>query len=144
MREYKKRLTTNNSKEYDPKCDFCIDCKHFGKDCGYDKPNGTCDNYRRFNLIYNRLTELEDIEEVLRCDLINLFKALKQGYIYVKLEDGIIKREVDMLDFKEGVRCVLFDKSCQVDNNLQCYDMLNYIQDYGKSWALTEKELEEE
>ena len=91
-----------------------------------------------------KLAKLEDLEEELGCDLITLFKALKQGYIYVKLEDGIIKREVDMLDFKEGVRCVLFDKSCQVDNNLQCYDMLNYIQDYGKSWALTREELEVE
>lgn len=137
------RLTTNNLKDFDPKCDFCIDCKYFGKYCGFDKPNGTCVNYKRFNAIYSRLAELEDIEEVLRCDLINLFKALKQGYIYVKLEDGIIKREVDMLDFKEGVRCVLFDKSCQVDNNMQCYQMLNYIQDYGKSWALTREELED-
>ena len=85
MIEYKKRLTTNNIKDYDPRCDFCIDCKHFGKDCGYDKLNETCINYKRFNAIYSRLSELEDIEEVLRCDLIKLFKALKQGYIYVKL-----------------------------------------------------------
>lgn len=92
----------------------------------------------------DKLCLLEDIEDELGCDLINLFKALKQGYIYVKLEDGIIKREVDMLDFKEGVRCVLFDKSCQVDNYMQCYQMLNYIQDYGKSWALTKEELKEE
>ena len=144
MREYKKRLTTNNVKDYDPEYDFCIGCKYSGEPNGCNCPNGPCDNYMRFNAIYSRLAELEDIEEVLRCDLIKLFKALKQGYIYVKLEDGIIKRDVDMLDFKEGVRCVLFDKSCQVDNNLQCYDMLNYIQDYGKSWALTKEELEEE
>ena len=98
----------------------------------------------RENIVLTKLKHFEDIEDELGCDLINLFKALKQGYIYVKLEDGIIKREVDMLDFKEGVRCVLFDKSCQVDNNLQCYGMLNYIQDYGKAWSLTKEELEVE
>ena len=144
MREYKKRLTTNNSKEYDPKCDFCIDCKHFGKDCGYDKPNGTCVNYKRFNAIYSRLAELEDIEEVLGCDLITLFKALKQGYIYEKLEDEITKRDVDMLDFREGIKGVCLDKSYGIDNYKQCYQTLKYINGYGKSWALTREELEEE
>lgn len=91
-----------------------------------------------------KLAKLEDIEEELGCDLITLFKALKQGYIYEKLEDEITKRDVDMLDFKEGVRCVLFEKSCEIDNYMQCYQMLNYIQDYGKSWALTKEELKEE
>ena len=125
------RLTRDNDTQYDLIGNYNSNIEEF------------TNNHKLRNSVLNKLGQLEDIEEELECDLITLFKALKQGYIYVKLEDGIIKREVDMLDFKEGVRCVLFYKSCQVDNNLQCYDMLNYIQDYGKSWALTREELEE-
>ena len=126
------RLTKDNDTQYDLIGNYNSNIEEF------------TNNHKLRNSVLNKLGQLEDIEEELGIDLITLFKALKQGYIYVKLEDGIIKRDVDMLDFKEGVRCVLFDKSCQVDNNMQCYQMLNYIQDYGKSWALTKKELEEE
>lgn len=139
MREYKKRLTTNNPNDYDPESDFCLNCMHFGDDCGYDKSN-VCGNYLRFNKVYRRLSELEDLEEVLKCDLITLFKALKQGYIYVKLEDEITKRDVDMIDFREGIKGGCLDKSCYI----QSFQTLKYINGYGKSWALTEKELEEE
>ena len=126
------RLTKDNDTQYDLIGNYNSNIEEF------------TNNHKLRNSVLNKLGQLEDIEEELGIDLVTLFRALKQGYIYVKLEDGIIKRDVDMLDFKEGVRCVLFDKSCQVDNNMQCYQMLNYIQDYGKSWALTKKELEEE
>ena len=126
------RLTKDNDTQYDLIGNYDSNIEEF------------TNNHKLRNSVLNKLGQLEDIEEELGCDLITLFKALKQGYIYVKLEDGIIKREVDMLDFKEGVRCVLFDKSCQLDNNMQCYQMLNYIQDYGKTWALTKEELEVE
>lgn len=55
-----KRLTNNNSNEYDPEYDFCCDCKYFGEPCGCNRPNGTCGNYDRFLETYNRLAELED------------------------------------------------------------------------------------
>ena len=55
-----KRLTNNNSEEYDPEYDFCIDCKYFGEPNGCNRPNGTCSNYERFIETYNRLAELED------------------------------------------------------------------------------------
>ena len=92
----------------------------------------------------NKLAALEDIENDLGCDLITLFKALKQGYIYEKLEDEITKRDVDMLDFRDGIRGVCLDKSSYgIDNYKQCYQTLKYINGYGKSWALTKEELEE-
>lgn len=95
--------------------------------------------FRKVEQLYNKLQQLEDLEEDLRVDLIPLFQALKQGYIYVKLEDEIIKRYVDMLDFEDGIRGVCFAKSCDV----QCYKIIKYIHDYGKTWALTKEELEE-
>lgn len=91
-----------------------------------------------------KLAKLEDIEEEIGIDLITLFKALKQGYIYVKLEDEITKRDVDMLNFEDGIRGGVFSKTEAVDNCLQCYQMLNYLLGYGKSWALTREELLEE
>lgn len=99
--------------------------------------------FRKVEQLYNKLQQLEDLEEDLRVNLMPLFKALKQGYIYVKLEDEIIKKSVDMLNFEEGLRGGSFSKTEAVDNCLQCYQILNYLSDYGKSWALTEEELEE-
>lgn len=99
--------------------------------------------FRKVEQLYNKLQQLEDLEADLRVDLIPLFKALKQGYIYVKLGPDIIKKSVDMLNFEEGLRGGSFSKTEAVDNCLQCYQILNYLSDYGKSWALTEEELEE-
>ena len=90
----------------------------------------------------NKLAYLEDIEEELGVDLITLFKALKQGYIYEKIGDEIIKSDVDMLDFQDGIKGVCLDKSYGIDNYKQCYQTLKYINGYGKSWALTKEELE--
>lgn len=59
MKDYK-RLTNNNLEEYDPEYDFCVGCKYFGEPNGCNRPNGTCDDYERFNETYNRLAELED------------------------------------------------------------------------------------
>lgn len=59
MKQYK-RLTNNNSDEYDTEYDFCCGCQYFGEPCGCNRPNGTCDNYDRFLETYNRLSELED------------------------------------------------------------------------------------
>ena len=91
-----------------------------------------------------KLAKLEDIEEEIGITLITLFKALKQGYIYEKLEDEITKRDVDMLDFREGIKGVCLDKSYEIDNYKQCYQTLKYINGYGKTWALTKEELLEE
>lgn len=55
-----KRLTNNNSDEYDAEYDFCCGCQYFGEPCGCNRPNGTCDNYDRFLETYDRLAELED------------------------------------------------------------------------------------
>ena len=103
-----------------------------------------CMEGRKIEDQYYKLQELEDFEDELGIDLITLFKALKQGYIYEKIGDEIIKSDVDMLDFREGIKGVCLDKSYGIDNYKQCYQTLKYINGYGKSWALTREELEEE
>ena len=68
MKDYK-RLTNNNLEEYDPEYDFCVGCKYFGEPNGCNRPNGTCDDYERFNETYNRLAELDD--KIESCELIS-------------------------------------------------------------------------
>ena len=79
-------------------------------------------------LIYLKLKSLEDIEEELGIDLITLFTALKYG-IYKKGRNNfkglILYSKMPMFSF--------YHKT--IDNEL--------IEDYGKTWALTEEELEE-
>lgn len=92
--------------------------------------------------IYNKLGQLEDIEEELGIDLITLFKALKYG--------AYIKGEIDyMYGFKSSQKI----NRVYVDNmnryHIECYtDSFTHIscllpfKDYGKTWALTREELE--
>ena len=80
-------------------------------------------------LIYLKLKSLEDIEEELGIDLITLFTALKYG-IYKKGRNNfkglILYSKMPMFSF--------YHKT--IDNEL--------IEDYGKTWALTEEELEDD
>ena len=84
--------------------------------------------------LYDKLSKLEDFEDELGIDLLTLFRALKQGGVYVK-EGNKVDWEIPMHGFQV------------------CGDRLNGItlwsqvrlepKDYGKTWALTKKELEE-
>lgn len=104
----------------------------------YDFDRG---NYDRItsDMIYNKLGELEDLEEELGIDLIKVLKAIKQGYIYKKLDDGsIVKVDVDMLNFEEGFRCGIFSKTYAEGNYKQCYKMDTYLN--SETWTLTKEE----
>ena len=84
----------------------------------------------------DRLEELKDLEEEIGIDLITLFKALKNG-IWIK-KKGKIK---NLLFFYENVN--LYEDYlyiCPVD----IYDERVCINQYGKTWALTREELENE
>ncbi len=91
-----------------------------------------------------KLGELEDIEEKLDIDLIILFKALIQGFIYIKENNnGISQIE------KFGVGGILFDKEDKVWRltNDDVYDgayrgSIATNKNYGKIWALTKKDFE--
>lgn len=99
-----------------------------------------------------KLGPLEDIEEELGIDLITLFKIIKQKYVYTnsfnkRVEqfvltkiDGIEKdylgRNYLKLDFQE----VEYD-----ENGNEIDSIVHWIpdtKDYGKTWALTKEELE--
>ena len=93
-----------------------------------------------------KLGQLEDIEEELGIDLITLFKAFTQGFIYIDVKEnnnGISKIE------RFEVGGILFDKKDKVWRltNDDRYDgaywgSLATNKNYGKTWALTKGELE--
>lgn len=86
-----------------------------------------------------KLYKLEDIEEELGIDLITLFKALKDGvYIYepydytgIWIDPSVVK--VEVMTFND--KYIYFNSQ-----NIPSAE----IKDYGKTWALTKEELENE
>ena len=94
-----------------------------------------------------KLGQLEDIEEELEIDLITLFKALKNG-IWSKKGD-----KVEKIEITDNLRLVLDCNGSTDKTNywiLDYYDMNSnrtesidnwWIDDYGKTWALTKEEL---
>ena len=88
----------------------------------------------------NKLGQLEDVEDELGIDLVTLFKAIKQGYIY----DKFYKVDVMSVDAdREQNLLVDFANNCFY-NCAVCgkYDRSYYFSDYGKTWVLTKEELE--
>ena len=107
--------------------------------------NGFAPKYERetrtnyYDLV-SKLGQLEDIEEELGIDLVTLFKAIKQGYIY----DKFYKVDVMSVDAdREQNLLVDFANNCFY-NCAVCgkYDRSYYFSDYGKTWVLTKEELE--
>lgn len=92
-----------------------------------------------------KLGKLEDIEEKLDIDLIILFKALIQGFIYVDVKEN--NNGISQIE-KFGVGGILFDKDCKVWRltNDDRYDgayrgSIATNKNYSKTWALTRKAL---
>ena len=81
--------------------------------------------------MYNKLGQLEDIEEELGIDLITLFKALKNGIWIQDLMSLGIQSVSIHYSKEEGI--YLYNYFFE-----NCYD----FKDYGKTWALTKEELE--
>ena len=85
-----------------------------------------------FNAEYAKLADLEDIEEELGVDLTILFKALKQGGVYVK--EG---NKVDWCLMMKGFEIV------GNGNEISLWSQVKLEpKDYGKTWSLTKEELE--
>lgn len=102
------------------------------------------------NSIYKKLKSLEDIEEELGIDLITLFKALKDGF-YIKYNGEIIHIFPDKhitINFWYKIINVFIPPKFFIDckkgaNNLsETIDEEYWFKDYGKTWALTKEELE--
>lgn len=100
---------------------------------GYDT-TGTYNSYFNATIkIVNKLGQLEDIEEELGIDLITLFKALKYGVFVVESNERfIVDDEIERLDVSNGV-FTTHNEYLELE-----------FKDYGKTWALTTKELMEE
>ena len=97
------------------------------------------------NACVDKLGKLEDIEEELGIDLITLFRALKDRQVIFKHIYGLKKPKIYLETHK--IAGLLFDGK---NYGLWLYDngygdeFCAYTKDYGKTWALTKEELENE
>lgn len=83
----------------------------------------------------------KSLEEELGIDLITLFEALKQDYIYVKHHYGwsntfkIKKEYIQGFKYADDTTPVFWTDDCGEEHMV-------YIKNYEKTWALTREELE--
>lgn len=95
---------------------------------------------------FEKLGQLEDIEEELGVDLITLFKALKKSVFLKDTESGIVfnSKENDM-GYPQLLYCK-HEKEWYIGNDKNdddgYIDHFSKLKDYGKTWALTKGELE--
>lgn len=75
--------------------------------------------------MYDKLHDLEDIEDELGIDLIILFKALNDGIYYCDKTYTVDEK--------------LYITNGEIYNYAR--DKWVYLKDYGKTWALTKEEL---
>ena len=108
----------------------------------YSVDLGTClpmeyEQIENSNACVDKLGKLEDIEEELGIDLITLFKALKKG-VYVKFDSyfGNIG-ELDIKIVKDNATGI-----CYRNKKWYLQEEETLVKDYGKTWALTKEELE--
>ncbi len=95
-------------------------------------------------LATNKLGRLEDIEEELGIDLITLFKALRNG-IWTNQEQCYGDEKQGKIRFFQ-VRLLLEENAlgCIHNSMWKGKEVIRtlYFKDYGKTWALTKEELE--
>ena len=95
-------------------------------------------------LATNKLGRLENIEEELGIDLITLFKALKDG-IWTNQEQWYGDEKQGKIRFFQ-VRLLLEENAigCIHNSMWKGKEVIRtlYFKDYGKTWALTKEELE--
>ena len=95
------------------------------KNIGMAATNDASEKVKKEVAIFNKLHDLENIEEELGIDLVILLKALKNG-IYVK--------DNDLLTFP----CLsVKGKMLFTMPTMRMFE----LKDYGKTWALTKEEL---
>lgn len=113
---------------------------HDGKEL-YGSIGVPCDDLDYLKLVYNKLGQLEDIEEKIGIDLITLLKAQMQDTIYYK---GY------QFDYKIQECTVIYCNWIYIKGKLVYMLLLNnmrwgcgiqvYASDYGKTWALTKED----
>ena len=87
------------------------------------------------------MCQLEDIEEEIGIDLITLFKALKNGCFAKETFDYIGRKQTQII-FTEFTQLYYTDDLDDYLIHIRTRDY--YLKDYGKTWALTKEELENE
>lgn len=98
-------------------------------------------NFINFEEAYNKLADLEDLEEKLGVSIIKVFEALENGAWVKSKEWGLCKWNMPNI-FNE------YDGRNNPKSNpeLQFLKSGKYkyfkLKDYGKTWALTREELE--
>lgn len=88
---------------------------------------------------YKKLSQLEDLEEELGIDLLTLFKALKYGVYYFNDQDQLIHEYVWWIS--NYITVETHDKISSSFMTIYENQIL-FFADYGKTWALTKEELE--
>ena len=88
------------------------------------------------DMIFNKLGQLEDLEEELEIDLVTLFKALQNGVWYKDYKDNDKIKFTD--DIEENMKC----KELIVPAKYTIIGLKFRV--YGKTFALTREELENE
>ena len=100
----------------------------------------------------DKLGTLEDIEEELGIDLITLFKALKDGF-YIKYNGEIVHifpdKHITINFWYKTINVFIPPKffiDCKkgADYLSETIDEEYWFNDYGKTWALTRKALEDD
>ena len=90
----------------------------------------------RENIVLTKLKHYEDIEEELGIDLITLCKALKKGFFVKK--DTINEGFISLVKAKD-IRSI----DLVTHNIYFTFGGVVFFENYGKTWALTKKELGE-
>ena len=94
----------------------------------------------------DKLGALENIEEELGIDLITLFKALKDGInVYYEDEERYQFHNNLRLEYHKTLGWGLVDiygSICRNDMPMKLEMEFYELKDYGKTWALTKEELE--
>ena len=99
--------------------------------------------------IYGRLKLLEDLEEDIGMSLLILFRILKHGRIIHKYKLFCVDKKfilesciINGLSYESGQYGLeVYNEEDDIDEEYNGYKYV-YIKDYGKTWALTKEELE--
>lgn len=97
----------------------------------WDKRNEPQEIYKQ-ELANQKLSQLEDIEEELGINLLTLFKTLKG--IYIKPNNIYVG---------SPYLCFAENENRELEFQFKVVDTWYKVKDYGKTWTLTEDELEQ-
>ena len=99
--------------------------------------------------IYNRLKLLEDLAEDIGMSLLTLFRILKHGRIIYKYKPFCASKQIIIesciisgLFYESGQYGLeVYNEEDDIDEEYNDFKYV-YIKEYGKTWALTREELE--